>query len=172
MTQSISEGRRAVQSGFVRLGLLLALFVALGTSAIAQQAIQLTTEQRATAEAAMSQLRSPYTSYHTVDMCPSADALRDSIRVAAVSGMSTDEIVEDVIARHGEQIRILPKRTGPGLWAWVLPPLVIVLGAAGIANVLRKSRPVAPVSGSISEEERGELAAALREWERGGGEEP
>lgn len=172
MTQWIYEGRRAVHSGAVRVALLLALLVCFDSRASGQQEIQLTEEQRATAEAAMSQLRSPYTAYHTVDMCPSADALRDSIRVAAVGGMSTNEIVEDVIARHGEELRILPKRSGPGLWAWLLPPLVIVAGAAGIANRLRKSKPVAPLSGHISEEERGELAAALRDWERGGGEEP
>jgi cytochrome c-type biogenesis protein CcmH/NrfF len=134
----------------------------------------LTTEQEQTAHAAMSRLRSPYTASHTVDMCPSAGALRDSIRVAAATGQSTDQIVEDVIARHGERLRLLPKRTGPGLWAWLAPPLLLVVGATLIAYRLRRSQAEAegapaPAAGStLTEEERGQLAAALRDWDRSG----
>lgn len=134
---------------------------------------ELSPEVEATARAAMTQLRSPYTASHTVDMCPSAGALRDSIRFAAASGQSTEQIVEDVIARHGEDIRILPKRSGVGLWAWLAPPLVIVVGAGLIAARLRRSHgeavPTAAAPGStLSETERGELVAAMREWDREG----
>ena len=156
-------------------GVLLALFVALAAGSLAAQSAvpALTPELEKTANDAMAQLRSPYTPSHTVDMCPSAGALRDSIRFAAASGMSTEEIVEDVIARHGERLRLLPKREGAGLWAWLAPPLLLVLGATLIAYRLRRSQAAAearpaPAASSLSEAERGELAAALREMDRSG----
>src|SRR5690606_36180755 len=80
---------------------------------------EMTPEQVTTAHDAMRMLRSPVTPFHTVDMCPSVPELRDSIRVAAVQGMTTDEIVEDVLARYGEQVRLLPKKRGAGLLAWI-----------------------------------------------------
>ena len=104
-------------------------------------------------------------------MCPSAGALRDSIRVAAASGLSTEQIVEDVIGRHGEQLRILPKRSGVGLWAWLLPPLVLLGGAGMIAARLRRGKEdsrLPPIEPRLSQDEREELASAMRDWERRG----
>ena len=164
---------RRVAVALPALLLALTLLAAAGTLAAQAAAPRLAPEVEKTANDAMARLRSPYTASHTVDMCPSAGALRDSIRFAAASGMTTDQIVEDVIARHGEQIRILPKREGAGLWAWLAPPLLLIVGAGLIAHRLRRSqaeveaRP-APAASSLSESERGELAAAMRDWDRAG----
>lgn len=133
----------------------------------------LTPEQTRVANEAMSQLRSPDTPFHTVDMCPSAGALRDSIRVAAASGLSTEEIVEGVIAHHGEKVRLLPKRSGRSLWAWIAPPAVLVLGAGVIVLRNRHLRSTASPDRDrsdpgLSPDERGEIDAALREWENQG----
>lgn len=153
-----------------------ALLLALAAPLPAQEgAPRLTPEQTRTANEAMSQLRSPVTPFHTVDMCPSVPALRDSIRVAAAAGFTTDQIVEDVIARHGEQIRILPERRGAGLWAWIATPLVLLIGGglivARLRNDQQKASPPAAVA-SISESERARVAAAMRQWEQGGEVEP
>lgn len=148
---------------------LLALLAA--APAAAQPAMPgMSPEQTRTANEAMSRLRSPVTPSHTVDMCPSTGALRDSIRVAAMSGMSTEQIVEDVIARHGEQIRLLPKRSGAGLLAWIATPLVLLVGVGLIAARLRRDREraPAPVQSRISEADRARVAAALREMETTG----
>jgi cytochrome c-type biogenesis protein CcmH/NrfF len=154
------------------LGLAMVALLA-ATPALAQTVLP--PEQEKIATEAMSQLKSPYTAFHTVDMCPSAGALRDSIRVAAATGMSTDQIVEDVLARHGEQLRILPKRSGAGLWAWLAPPLLLIGGAVLLAYRFRVARNEAPAPvavSTLSDQDRTLVAAALRDWERDGQEDP
>ena len=170
--------RKAAREGLGRrgvavLGLLLALVVApVGAQETGLVDVPpLTPEQTETAHEAMSRLRSPVTPFHTVDMCPSTGALRDSIRVAAAQGFSTSEIVEDVVARHGEHIRLLPKSRGAGLWAWIATPLVVLLGAGLIFARLRSDKEKAPQStpgSQLSDGERERVAAALRDWEREG----
>ncbi|HET7233673.1 MAG TPA: cytochrome c-type biogenesis protein CcmH [Longimicrobium sp.] len=126
------------------------------------------------ARAAEEQLRSPVTPSHTLDMCPSpeAQALRDSVLTMAAGGMTSGQIVEAVIARRGEQLRIVPEQRGVGLWAWILPPAVLVIGAGVVAyrlNALRRQRAgMAPeAERGISEVERAQVEAALRQFERG-----
>jgi cytochrome c-type biogenesis protein CcmH/NrfF len=130
-----------------------------------------TPESEKVARAAMFQLRSPVTPMHTLDMCPNpgVDALRDTIRMAAAEGQSADQIVEGVIARYGEHLRVVPERRGFGLFAWLIPPAVLLLGAGLVVGRLRALRdrperePVDP--GSITDEDRERLAAALAELE-------
>jgi cytochrome c-type biogenesis protein CcmH/NrfF len=158
-----------------RAPLLAALAAALLLSGAATAQTVLPPDKEKIAVEAMSRLKSPVTAFHTVDMCPSVPALRDSIRVMALNGMSTEAIVDDVVARHGEQLRILPKRSGVGLWAWVATPLVLIVGVALIALRLRRDQRDAPLpsaAGALTEEDRVELAAALRDWDqkRGGHE--
>ena len=135
----------------------------------------LTPAQEAEAHEAMTRLRSPVTAFHTVDMCPSSGALRDTIRVAAAGGESADQIVEGVIGRYGERLRILPKRSGVGLAAWLGPIVVLLLGGVFVARRLRRERAEAvifPVSTDpVSDADRERLEEAMRELEAvGGGE--
>jgi cytochrome c-type biogenesis protein CcmH/NrfF len=126
------------------------------------------------ARAAEEQLRSPVTPSHTLDMCPSAEAqaLRDTVFAMAVAGMSSPRIVERVIATRGEQMRIVPRQSGAGLWAWVLPPLVLVAGTVVVVLGLMRLRrgragvPEAPAE-VLSDDERARVDAALRQFERG-----
>ncbi|HEX5872130.1 MAG TPA: cytochrome c-type biogenesis protein CcmH [Longimicrobium sp.] len=128
-------------------------------------------EARKTADAAIARLRSPYCPGLMLEVCPStpAEALRDSIRVAAAQGQSAEAIVEDVLARHGEEWRAVPKRSGAGLLAWLILPLALVVGGLvlwGRIKVMRSQGPApAAAGGTMSEEERTRLAAALREFE-------
>jgi cytochrome c-type biogenesis protein CcmH len=158
--------------------LLIALLL-LGSPLAAQTTtVTLTPEQAKEAEKAMSQLRSPVTPAHTVDMCPSTGALRDSIRVVAATGASAEAMVEDVIARHGEHLRLLPKRSGAGLLAWLATPLLILVGGVLIFGRLRRNgadagtRPAPDGPPGIDEADRARLAAALREIDREEGLEP
>jgi len=129
---------------------------------------------RDVAHAAEEQLRSPVTPSHTLDMCPSpeAGALRDTVLAMAAGGMPANRIVETVIARRGEQMRIVPRQQGVGLWAWILPPAVLVIGVGVVVhrlNALRRGRAgSAPEpAAAMSEIERAQVEAALRGFERG-----
>jgi cytochrome c-type biogenesis protein CcmH/NrfF len=130
---------------------------------------------QAEAEAAIAQLRSPYCPGLMLEVCPSpqAAALRDSLRaLAAEQELSSAELVEWMIARHGEEWRGVPRSRGRGLWAWLIPPAVLLAGAGVVAARLRRdrarveSRPT-PQS-TLSEADRDRVAAALREMERAG----
>ncbi len=123
------------------------------------------------AREAIGELRSPYCPGLMLEVCPSgqAEMLRDSIRMLAQEGRSADWIVERMIANHGEEWRAIPKRSGAGLWAWILPPLALLLGVGVVAAKLHSLRSredkVVPGTGEMSEADRDRLAAALREWE-------
>lgn len=154
------------------LVLLLAL-IALARPLPAQIAVpELTPEQERTAVAAMEQLRSPVTPFHTVDMCPSVAALRDTIRVAAAGGSSTDQIVEGVVDRYGEEVRLMPKRSGVGLLAWIATPILLLVGAGLVAARLRRGQEKAAVDAApeheLSVAERARVEAALDAWKQSG----
>ncbi len=155
--------------------MLLVFLLAFAVSAPAQETAA--TQRRAShpdsevAREAISQLRSPYCPGLMLEVCPSgqAEMLRDSIRMLAQEGRSADWIVEWMIANHGEEWRAVPKRSGTGLWAWILPPLALLLGVGVVAAKLHslRSRADAAVAGTgeLSDADRDRLAAALREWE-------
>jgi cytochrome c-type biogenesis protein CcmH/NrfF len=126
------------------------------------------------AERAIAQLRSPYCPGLMLETCPSppAAALRDSIYDLAAQGLRTGEIVEWMLANHGEEYRGVPQRSGAGLWAWIIPPLALVLGVGAAIGWLRASRSEDEAgslaeggSDDLSDADRERLAAALREWE-------
>jgi cytochrome c-type biogenesis protein CcmH len=156
-------------------GTLLAtlLVLALGAPLGAQTARELPPELERVAREAMVQLRSPVTPSHTLDMCPAdeAIALRDTVRLAALAGMSTAQIVDDVVGRYGAWMRILPRRSGKDLVAWLLTPLALLGGALFVVLRLRHMRgdgpppPDAGAGSSLTDEERAELDEALREFD-------
>jgi cytochrome c-type biogenesis protein CcmH/NrfF len=155
--------------------LLAGLMLIAGSPAVAQEVQERPNADEA--RRAIGQLRSPYCPGFMLETCTSshAAALRDSIYDLAEQGVPSGEIVEWMLARHGEEWRAVPMRSGPGLWAWVIPPLALLAGLAIVVGWLRASRPtnggeVAATPG-ISEGEREQLAHALREWQDAGEEE-
>lgn len=154
--------------------LLLVLAAAAGLGAAAPVWAQdRTPATEAVATEAISQIRSPYCPGLMLEVCPSpqAELLRDSIHTMAAEGQSVSQIVERVLAAHGEQYRGLPKKSGAGFWAWVMPPLVLLAGLALVAWRIRRLRVaragmVEPEAAPLSEEERARLEAALRGFDR------
>lgn len=130
------------------------------------------------AEAAIAQLRSPYCPGLMLEVCPSpqAGALRDSIRDLAKEGRTSDELVEWMIARHGEEWRGVPERRGRGLLAWLVPPLALLAAGAVVFSRLRRDRADSvasvPDADSISAADRERLAAAMREMDDNEGLDP
>jgi cytochrome c-type biogenesis protein CcmH/NrfF len=103
------------------------------------------------AREAIGGLWSPYCPGRMLEVCPSpnAAALRDSIRVMAETGLSSEAIIERVLASHGEEWRAEPLRTGPGLWAWTMPFVFLAVGlgvAVTVAWIRRRRNPPHPVS--------------------------
>jgi cytochrome c-type biogenesis protein CcmH len=149
---------------------LLLILLVLPVAIMAQQVSHPDAKERAVA--AIGELRSPYCPGLMLEVCPSAPAaaLRDSIHDMAGAGETTAAIVEWVLARHGEEWRAVPKRSGAGLWAWVVPPLVLLVAGVLLAFRLRgiRSLPPAPAPAPLSPEEEAELSAAMRDWERAG----
>jgi cytochrome c-type biogenesis protein CcmH/NrfF len=152
------------------IAILVAAFLSITVASTGADAQASAAEK--TAGDAISQLRSPYCPGLMLEVCPSqpAEMLRDSIRGMAVAGMASDEIVENVLARHGEEWRAIPKRSGAGLWAWLAPPFALLLGTVVIALWLR-SRPkmpdLVPVGHvAITDDDRARLDAAMAELER------
>lgn len=154
--------------------ILLALILAvLAVPAQAQVQPKLPPKVQAVVHETLVSLRSPVTPSHTLDMCPAVEAiaLRDTIRIAALQGQTSDQIVEGVVARYGERMRTLPRRDGFGLWAWIAPPLVLLLGGFAVFFAIRRMRgrtaATPEPAGGISDEDRARLDAALRAFERG-----
>jgi cytochrome c-type biogenesis protein CcmH len=154
------------------VGFAALLVLSTGSRLVGQTAVDAETARKVAVEAE-TQLRSPVTPGHTLDMCPSGEAmaLRDTVLTMATAGMSSDRIVETVIARRGEQMRIVPEHTGTGLLAWIAPPVVLLVGGGLLLGKMRRMRgrsaPVLPTAGqAISADEREMLNRALRQMER------
>jgi cytochrome c-type biogenesis protein CcmH len=95
--------------------------------------------------------------------------LRDSIQAMAREGWSTDELVEWVLARHGEEYLAYPRASGAGLLAWLVPPAAILLGILVVVLTLRYMRRAAPpeetVTVELSSGEEDRLREALKEMD-------
>ena len=121
------------------------------------------------AEKAISVLKSPYCPGLMLEVCSSYGGalLRDSLQTMAEEGWTKDELVEWVLANHGDSLLALPRASGRGLVAWVVPPVAILFGLAMVVLFLRAvmARSVAVEGGSekLSEEEGAALQDALRE---------
>jgi cytochrome c-type biogenesis protein CcmH/NrfF len=104
-----------------------------------------------------------------LEICPTprAKLLRDSLQMMAWGGASADSIVGWMLASYGEQYRGVPRTSGGGLFAWLIPPLALFGGLIGVAVALRhfrRGREESPVAApSLSTEDESVLAAALEE---------
>ena len=122
---------------------------------------------------AINGIKSPYCPGQMLQTCPSPGAavMRDSIQLMAEEGLSSDSIIEVMLASYGEEWRAEPKAAGTGMWAWILPPAGILGGLTMVALLLTRRRreeeavAVAAVTGSVSEADEARLREALHELE-------
>lgn len=151
--------------------MMIVAWVALWLAAFAQNPQHGPEPTNAVAQSAIAELRSPYCPGLMLEVCPSpqAELLRDSIRDLAAGGKTKDEIVGWMLARHGEEWRAVPRRSGVGLWAWIVPPLALLAAGVWLGRRGWRMRRAAPASvppRELSSEERARLEAELRELER------
>jgi cytochrome c-type biogenesis protein CcmH len=71
---------------------------------------------------------------------PTSKAIRSDIARRLKAGESDEEIRQAYVDRYGEVILLQPQGSGLGLIVWVLPVLVLALGATGIWFALARNR--------------------------------
>lgn len=168
-----------MRNATLQLRRLLPLFavglgLSVGLSAEAQEPAAGPVEPHPEAVEAIGRLKSPFCPGFMLEVCPSPQAseLRDTIEALARSGMESEEIVEWVLTRHGEEWRALPRTEGKGLVAWLVPPAALLLGVGLVVLVLWKLRGGgdagargAGTESKLSDAEERRLARAVREFD-------
>ena len=120
------------------------------------------------ADEAIARLKSPYCPGQMLEVCTSytGASLRDSMQAMAREGWTTDELVDWMLANHGEQYLAYPAVSGTGLLAWLVPPAAIILGMLVVVAALRYMRRAAPpevtANTELSSEEEDRLREALQ----------
>lgn len=63
---------------------------------------------------------------------------RDQIGDLLAKGMTEDEVLDYFVNQYGTQVLQEPPKSGFTLWLWVLPVLMIILGAGILFYTMRK----------------------------------
>ena len=115
---------------------------------------------------------SPYCPGRTISNCPSpqADELRASIRTKLEAGESTENVKEELYSIFGDELRTIPRASGFGLFAWIVPAVGFLLGGWAIAVWVRRTRmpqmePSGPASTKLDPEAEARLKAELADLE-------
>jgi len=102
--------------------------------------------------------------------CGRAAEMRDDMAALVRQGMSGEQIVDQYVATHGEQIRIAPTATGFNLVAWLGPLFGIFAAIGGLVLVLRRwsggpSEEPGPAPAAPDDVDRARLDRALERFE-------
>ncbi len=148
------------------ISLLLCLFgVATINTAIAQEPqvplVQLAPELEERARALGQELRCPVCSGLSIAESPSdfARNMLNEVRRQVKAGKTNQEILDFFGARYGQDVKMVPAKTGAGLILWLAPLAAVVLGGAGLLAYL--NRASAPAN--ISQEQLQQVQEALKE---------
>ena len=71
---------------------------------------------------------------------PTSRAIRADIKRRIAAGQSDEQIRQAYVDRYGETILLTPQSSGVSLLVWILPVVVLALGATGIVFALRRNR--------------------------------
>jgi cytochrome c-type biogenesis protein CcmH len=71
---------------------------------------------------------------------PTSRAIRADIKRRIKAGESDGEIRQAYVDTYGESILLSPQDSGVSLLVWILPIVVLALGATGIVFALRRNR--------------------------------
>ncbi len=66
--------------------------------------------------------------------------IRDFIRVQVADGASDDEIRDRLVVSYGTDVLLNPPASGVSLLIWILPVVVVVLGAGAVVAVVLRGR--------------------------------
>ena len=125
-----------------RLGALLLIcgivLIPGAPTARAQESAKIDTEAGEVFRSVMS----PFCPGRTLDNCPSPQAavLRDSIRQWLSEELSKDSVMRRLYDMYGDEVRSVPPLEGWGIVGWLMPPVIIVVGALIMVVWLRARR--------------------------------
>jgi cytochrome c-type biogenesis protein CcmH len=71
---------------------------------------------------------------------PTSRAIRADVQRRIKAGESDGEIRQAYIDKYGESILLAPQDSGVSLLVWILPVVVVAMGATGIVLALRRNR--------------------------------
>lgn len=83
--------------------------------------------------------------------CGSALPLRDEIRAQMAEGKDREAILAHFAAKYGEKILSAPTTTGFNLLAWVMPFVLVLVGAALVGLTVLRWRRSSPASGGAED---------------------
>ena len=101
--------------------------------------------------------------------CGTADSIREEIASRLAGGETADQVVAAFIAKHGEQIRSAPTKSGFDLVAWVTPFLLLFAAGSALVVVVRRwgaLRPAAASAGAPVEAPRAATEGERKALER------
>ena len=101
-----------------------------------------------------------------------AEEMRQGVRRMLAEGKTRQEILDSYVEKYGERILSMPPARGFNLMAYVLPGLVLALGALGLVAAVRRfsrqssiERSTAPAASAMEGKYAERLARELRELE-------
>jgi len=111
-------------------------------------AVRLTPEQEERARVLEGELRCPVCRSQSIRQSRSfmADDMRRKVRVMIAEGRSDAEIREYFTDRYGTWVLLTPPRSGFNLAAYILPALVVLVGAVGLTLAARRWRRAAAIA--------------------------
>jgi cytochrome c-type biogenesis protein CcmH len=71
---------------------------------------------------------------------PTSRAIRADVKRRINEGQSDEQIRQAYVDTYGESILLTPQDSGVSLIVWILPIVVLALGATGIVFALRRNR--------------------------------
>ncbi|MBB2200161.1 cytochrome c-type biogenesis protein [Gluconacetobacter tumulisoli] len=148
--------------------LLFVLAVLAGLSPLAAAAVDDPAEmlpdprQEARAEAIGAQLRCLVCQNESIEDSGAdlARDLRHVVREHVAKGESDRQIMDWMVGRYGNFIRLRPPLTAGTLLLWIMPVLALLVGAGAAFLSFRRSRPATPVP--LTDAERARLSDLTR----------
>ena len=146
-------GSRTLRVTFY-VSLFLALILFTFTTAFAQDTTPTDDEVNAIAK----QLYCPVCENTPLDVCPTEACRqwRELIRDQLAEGKTEDEIKQYFVANYGARVLSEPPRTGFNWLVYIIPPVLILLGAVLLFNAFRAwTKPKSAEAGAGQEKEAG-----------------
>lgn len=167
-------GRPFLNKTQLRLALYVLFAIALGIlfanqtaqRAIAQQPVPTPSDDQVNQIA--HQLYCPVCENTPLDVCPTEACRqwRDLIRQQLAQGMTADQIKQYFVQQYGVRVLAEPPQTGLNWLVYILPPVIILIGAFILFRALRmwtKPASASAASGSSSDAAKDEYVARLEE---------